>query len=53
MDDEMDRTVVSDTKINCTRVPFKGKNNYVYYIYNFCVLYCFFMSLFCFNINIQ
>ena len=48
MDGESDKTVMSDTNINCTRVLFKGINICV----NTCVLYCSCMSLFDFSTDI-
>ena len=51
VDDELDRTVVSDTNINCTRVLFRSINTWV----NTCILLVFYVVVVClfhFNTNI-
>ena len=48
MDGKSGRTVMSDTKVNCHRVPFKSIKTYTYFLF---FLYFCCMFLFHFNIN--
>ena len=53
VDGKSDRTVESDTNINCTRFLLKRKKYICEHIHTSCVLYSFCISLFLFNNNIQ